>query len=203
MAFRHYGWQLHPRGQRLELPYPLPEHEGRQGTALNWVFEDIDLVDSTTDELNSYGFINFRIAPYPKAPKRTVIKNKAAIYFDFDSAIITNEPFVTLLDKTIQSPDQIQVDVIASYEETPAFREIVVYPNPTSSKLNIQFESAYLGQVGISVWDVTGKQVMETSAVKDAGRFSNTIEMGGLGKGLYLIKLVINDNTVQGKVVVE
>jgi hypothetical protein len=285
MAAFEQGAVSHP--YRLELN---PGEDG-QGTVLNWVFEDIYLVDSTTDEPKSHGFINFRIAPYPKTPKRTVIKNKAAIYFDFNSAIITNEPFVTLLDTVVTNDDDpieveecwegifseittqdqtiaiepmngvtlmanepplgsakwtvisgtgfvdddvssttswknlsegenqaiwsvtscgiVETDTVkvklesVSGLESLLFDNLSIYPNPTSGKLNIQFESGYFGQVGISAFDVTGKQVMEVSGHKVGERFSHQFEMNRLGNGLYILKLSAGGNTVQRKVVLK
>jgi uncharacterized protein YcnI len=81
------------------------------------------------------------------------------------------------------------------------FDNLSIYPNPTSGKLNIQFESGYFGQFGISVFDVTGKLVMEVSGHKDSERFSHQLDMDGLGNGLYILKLDVGGNTVQQKVI--
>ncbi|WP_224997958.1 gliding motility-associated C-terminal domain-containing protein [Cesiribacter sp. SM1] len=61
-----------------------------------WRFKKINLPDSTTNERASHGFVKFKISPKEGLPKGTIIRNKADIYFDYNSPIITNEVFNTL-----------------------------------------------------------------------------------------------------------
>ncbi|AHM60017.1 hypothetical protein D770_08780 [Flammeovirgaceae bacterium 311] len=61
-----------------------------------WRFPKINLPDSTTNERASHGFVKFKIRPKPDLPLGTVISNKAEIYFDYNSPIITNEVFNTI-----------------------------------------------------------------------------------------------------------
>jgi hypothetical protein len=56
---------------------------------LKFNFNNIMLPDSTSDELNSNGFVIFEIKP-TLLPNGTIIKNKTYIYFDFNEPIITN-----------------------------------------------------------------------------------------------------------------
>ena len=57
---------------------------------LSFLFEDIQLVDSTTNEPASHGFLNFKIHQKEGNPVGTIIANQAAIYFDFNEAVWTN-----------------------------------------------------------------------------------------------------------------
>ena len=67
--------------------YQLKIEENR---VVSWKFENILLVDSFTNEPLSHGFINFKIkTKYPVLPEEK-IDNSAAIYFDFNEPIITN-----------------------------------------------------------------------------------------------------------------
>lgn|GEM_PF-1112222 len=60
---------------------------------LKFTFNNILLVDSTTNEPASHGFVKFRISQIDSLPLGTIIFNNAAIYFDFNEPIITNETF--------------------------------------------------------------------------------------------------------------
>jgi gliding motility-associated-like protein/uncharacterized repeat protein (TIGR01451 family) len=62
-------------------------------TSIIWRFNKIYLPDSTTNEPASHGFVKFRIKPKQGLHKGTVIRNKADIYFDFNSPITTNQVF--------------------------------------------------------------------------------------------------------------
>lgn len=72
-------------------------------------FLNILLPDSNINEAASHGFVTFRIKPQPTAAGNgTIINNKAAIYFDYNAAVITNtaitnikEPFITVPLKLI------------------------------------------------------------------------------------------------------
>ncbi|MEO1262290.1 MAG: hypothetical protein AAFZ15_26020, partial [Bacteroidota bacterium] len=57
---------------------------------LKWRFDDINLPDSTSNEPESHGFILFSIETFPELNLSDIIKNRAAIYFDFNEPIITN-----------------------------------------------------------------------------------------------------------------
>lgn len=53
-------------------------------------FDDIFLVDSTTNEPESHGFIKYAISPESDLLPNIPIQNSADIYFDFNPAIITD-----------------------------------------------------------------------------------------------------------------
>ncbi|WP_338814029.1 T9SS type A sorting domain-containing protein [Bernardetia sp. Wsw4-3y2] len=57
---------------------------------LRFEFDNINLPDSNSNEPASHGFIKFKIKQKANNSIGTVIKNRAAIYFDFNSPIITN-----------------------------------------------------------------------------------------------------------------
>ncbi len=53
-------------------------------------FENILLPDSTVDELKSHGYVRYRIHPKTTIPVHDSISNYAAIYFDYNLPVITN-----------------------------------------------------------------------------------------------------------------
>ena len=70
---------------------------------LEWTFYDIQLPDSSTDYEGSNGFVTFTVEQNKDLPDHTEINNSAAIYFDFNSAIITNKTF-HFVNRDIQKP---------------------------------------------------------------------------------------------------
>lgn len=68
-------------------------------------FDNILLPDSTTNELESHGFVQYRITPFEDAPKNSIVTNLGDIYFDYNQPITTNTVFNTigipLLDVTL------------------------------------------------------------------------------------------------------
>ena len=68
---------------------------------VTYYFDDIYLVDSTTNEPNSHGYIQFSIFPKSDLLENEVIDNTVEIFFDFNKAVVTNtvkSTFVETLD---------------------------------------------------------------------------------------------------------
>ncbi len=61
-------------------------------------FDNINLVDSASNESLSKGFVTYRIVPKAGLGNGTVIDNEAHIYFDYNTPITTNSTFNTLTD---------------------------------------------------------------------------------------------------------
>lgn len=57
-------------------------------------FPGINLPDSTSDEPNSKGWVQFRIKTIENLPDPIEIANSVAIYFDFNAPIITNDAII-------------------------------------------------------------------------------------------------------------
>lgn len=102
-------------------------HNGRieiKNNKAEFIFDNINLADSKTDEKNSHGYIAFSIYPNYNIPLDYTINNKASIYFDYNEPIITNT-FSILVGKDTDkdgvidardnciltaNPDQLDVD---------------------------------------------------------------------------------------------
>lgn len=81
-----------------------PVHAQMSSTGVvDFFFDNILLPDSNIDEPGSHGFVAFRIMPNSGLPDPTVINNTGYIYFDFNSAVITNTTLNTLTN--LQYPD--------------------------------------------------------------------------------------------------
>jgi len=68
-------------------PYQLTIADGNK---LTWQFNGIKLLDSSTDEPHSHGYIAYRIKPLSTVHAGDTIKNTAGIYFDFNLPVATN-----------------------------------------------------------------------------------------------------------------
>lgn len=96
-------------------------------------------------------------------------------------------------------PVQIKEDYIivtdpVSIDET-AISEINVYPNPTSSVINIAAE----GMQNITIIDMTGRVVMS----KDVNSNFETISAEGFAKANYMVRITTADGVVVKNIVVE
>lgn len=84
--------------------------------------------------------------------------------------------------------------VIDNVEETTT-SEISVYPNPTSSVINIAAENMQ----NITIMDMTGRVVMN----KDVNSNFETISTEGFAQANYMVRIATNDGVVVKNIVVE
>lgn len=102
---------------------------GTGNPVLVFTFDEIDLPHLSIDEEGSNGYVSFSIAPYDTLPDGTEVHNKAAIYFDYNEPIITNDSWITLHD-TVLKTSPLKVISSTVIEE---LSWISLYPNPTST----------------------------------------------------------------------
>ncbi|MBK9478963.1 MAG: leucine-rich repeat domain-containing protein [Bacteroidetes bacterium] len=134
-----------------------------------WNFINILLPDSNTNELESHGFVKFRIKPLPGLTVTDSIQNKADIYFDYNTAITTNTIVVNVLN-----PLQVK-----DLQET----ELQVFPNPVQDILRIVNQQA--GALGkIELINASGK-VLETKTISSS---TYTWNLQQLPAGTYILK---------------
>jgi uncharacterized repeat protein (TIGR01451 family) len=91
---------------------------------LNWtsasqvefMFDDIDLPSESSDSVGSIGYVVFEIEQFQGLVHGTPISNDAAIYFDFNPAIITNSVLNTVSDGThFTIGDTVEITVQTGY----------------------------------------------------------------------------------------
>ncbi len=68
---------------------------------VRFTFDNIMLPDSNTNEPESHGFVQFKIQQKTDLPIGTEIYNDAAIFFDFNAPIITNQTLHTIAEDFI------------------------------------------------------------------------------------------------------
>ncbi|MFT4760413.1 MAG: hypothetical protein ACI9LN_002385 [Saprospiraceae bacterium] len=149
-------------------------------------FENINLSAELFDEEGSKGFVQFTIEQAHDLPIGTEINNTAAIYFDNNAPIITNETLHTIGD-----------DYLSTWlREIPKnqLQEVTVFPNPANDFISINVEGLDNQEVlQFELYDVLGKQVMNVSFEnRDAD-----IELNALATGSYYFK-IYQDEVVVG-----
>lgn len=142
-----------------------------KGNILNFKFSNIMLPDSTSDSEGSKGFVQYRIKPLPNLPVGTSIFNTAHIYFDYNTAIVTN----TTSNLYTTSISHVNLE------------RINLFPNPANKSLTITNKVNNLKGT-INIYDVMGKLWLSktiSQPVKSA-EFNNLDE---LTNGLYFVNI--------------
>ncbi|HEY8402551.1 MAG TPA: T9SS type A sorting domain-containing protein [Cytophagaceae bacterium] len=168
-------------------PYKL-DISGKGKAVLTFNFYNINLPDSTTNNEKSNGLVSFRIKVPESTPLGTVIKNQAHIFFDYNSAIITNETMHTV-DNTIETDfargSEVQVGNVITGTNNYSYTSVKVYPNPTEGNLTIELpESGYSRE--LRVFSIIG--VLEKT-IKLNGSTMQQVNLGDLNEGMYLYEI--------------
>jgi uncharacterized repeat protein (TIGR01451 family) len=162
--------------------------ELKNGHILRFSFRNILLPDSNTNEVASHGFVKFRVRQNPNNILGNEIKNSAAIYFDFNAPIITNE---TKLKITIPSRTNDLDNNLA----------VQIFPVPARDKVRVTLSTAYNGPAQWRMFDATGKLMSE-----GLSKISTVIDIprNGQPSGVYYCQFLLdNGQTAFGKVVFE
>jgi len=136
----------------------------KNGNEIEFIFENINLPDSTTDEPNSHGFIAYKIKPKDNLSLGDVIPNKADIFFDFNEPIETNTATTTIVNTS-----NITEADLSNFE---------VYPIPADNVLNIKSKT---GIVSIEIFNKIGQKIIETTKTE--------IDLANLTPGIYFVKV--------------
>lgn len=161
-------WELETRGRMLVFHFP-----------------GADLTPLAQDTMGAQGYITFSIRPLPTTPRFSQIYNEAAIFFDFNSPIITNETLHT-----------IGLDFGTATTSTPRpTASVKVSPNPARDLVTYEVPS---GEV-IDAWvlyDLSGQAVLTGTGDEP------TISVADIAAGVYMLQLAGQQVNYTAKVVV-
>ena len=168
--------------------HPMSVELREDGRAI-FLFENILLPDSTTNEPASHGFVKFRIVPKNGLPEETSIENWAGIYFDFNPPIITN---------TVTNIMVSEFPIVAELVNPTCFGDengkirLLVYSDTltytwSTGELGLEIDNLSAGDYGLTVTDISETIVADTVFILTDGVIffsTNTIPpTGGQANG--------------------
>ncbi|HKO79509.1 MAG TPA: T9SS type A sorting domain-containing protein, partial [Chitinophagaceae bacterium] len=167
--------------EMLSASHPYSLRMYKDGIA-EWRFSNILLPDSNVNEPRSHGFVRYRIRPKNTLVAGDMVKNKAAIYFDYNAPVITNETqnIVTMVTGMDPGPDPI---------------EAKAFPNPTRSILYLRVE----GYFRYWLYDASGKKI----GFSDKSYNEAAIDILRLRKGIYFLEIKTKKGRVTKKILVQ
>ncbi len=149
---------------------------------LQFTFDNIQLPDSSVNELASHGFIKFRIPQQPNNALGSTIYNNAGIYFDYNEPIITNRTYHRIGENFIQS------FVSTSTDPELAALDIRYYPNPFVDHVTFEINNTTASsakQMSFSLYDLQGR-LLRRNYFEES---TFVLERQSLAKGLYLFRI--------------
>jgi hypothetical protein len=133
---------------------------------VEFIFENINL---PFDDQNNDGYVLFKIKTKPELQLGDTFSNEAAIYFDYNFPVITNE-YITTIEEQLGTPD---------FEFN---NEFVLYPNPSKNVLNIGKKGA-AEITSIEIYNLLGQVVIAIPSEVDS------IDVSSLKMGTYFMKI--------------
>ena len=149
-----------------------------------FTFENINLPDSTTDLSGSNGFITYKVDQLLDNPDGTVLENTAAIYFDFNEAIITSTTTHTIGSEFVTTATFY--DDLLQEENA-----ISVFPNPSDNIMTFELEE-WNTNMHLEVFNLTGKQLLTQHF--DSEKIVLSKET--LNEGMYFYTISSNGTTL-------
>ena len=142
---------------------------------LKFMFPNILLPDSNTNEPRSHGFVTYSIEPRQPVLPGTVIENIANIFFDYNDPVITEPSVLTA---------EFSTGVSANTDP-----KVLLLPNPARDAFEIRGLRRELLRVDLLAID--GRVVRSFSGSDGERRFA----LGGIASGAYIAALTLRNGT--------
>lgn len=184
----------------------------------HFYFKNIYLVDSTTNERESQGFISFTIQPLAPVKQWDSIFNTGFIYFDMNKPVVTNtvkNTFVEFLDEdedgfnfyedcndenatvnpTATDIPENSIDedcdgVDATFSSVDeANIKYNIFPNPTTG--NIVIYSPNNQDFSVTLFNLDGEMVKSFAHCTT----NQTIELDSFQSGIYVLRIIENNSS--------
>ncbi len=154
----------------------------RVANNLNFKFDNIQLPVSIVNSTTGKGYLTFKAKLKPGFSVGTIIPNTANIYFDTNPAITTNTfntEFVSLLSTSNFN-----------------LSNFLIYPNPATSTFQIEITDSNEKLKAITITDVMGKIISKVDQLTSNQQIINVL---GLSKGVYFVKITLDNNLILTK----
>ncbi len=135
---------------------------------VEFIFDNINLPPQIVSEEQSQGFVAFKIKPKSDVQVGDVFSGVAAIYFDFNTPIITNTVTTEIVEPL-------------SVEEYNT-QSIKLYPNPANNKLEITSIQT-IDQ--LTIIDINGR-VLKSLAISN---LNYSLDVSSFSKGVYFLEI--------------
>lgn len=122
-----------------------------------------------------------------------VIKNTAHIYFDFNSAIVTNTT-----KSTIVKPVSV-----SEYANDKTKNKLSVYPNPSTGVFSLVFNTTNSEKGKLIITDITGKIVIQQDVDSKLGNNMLQINSNDFSSGAYFVSIQFEEKELHQKVIIQ
>ncbi len=161
----------------VESSHPVSINFPNQNNLLWFTFNNILLPDSSTDELNSHGYLRYRIKPISSLVAGDSILNNANIYFDFNNPVVTNTAFTNII-------------LPVSLFEAKSEFEFTISPNPATTESTLSFHLTHSKRIFVELFNSLGMKVLTIGTnVLPPGINEIKLPLTDLQEGIYQLRI--------------
>lgn len=173
----------------LTASHPVQTRLNNDGS-LEFLFANILLPDSNTNQAASNGFVKYAVKPKASTPPFTTVYNTAYIFFDFNDLIATNTTFNTL------------INTLGTNDNATGNNAVLVYPNPFKEYIQIKFSNTTGKELRLEITDLAGRVFHRVPAITTESVLISTKNISG---GIYFYRLLdMSDKVIgSGKIVAQ
>ncbi|MCB0526468.1 MAG: hypothetical protein R3A50_00710 [Saprospiraceae bacterium] len=171
--------------------HPITEFNLKPGGLLEIVFDNIALADSSSNEPASHGFVTFAVQRYKNYSPYFRIRNRAAIYFDFNDPIITNTVETRLYSPSVSTLEP---------KVKKTVNELLIMPNPANEYCRVSVNGLLSGPGVLMVTDNNGKLMYE-KYIPDVS-LEQQLSLDRLPNGVYHVVIKGSQGRLGGKLIV-
>jgi uncharacterized repeat protein (TIGR01451 family) len=142
---------------------------------VQFVMAHILLPDSSVNEPASHGYVRFAVKPKAGAKDGALVFNKAAIYFDFNTPVITNTVYHTLGTKFLQ----------VSTIDLRLGLALEVYPNPVSGYVTFFLQSVLPVHGTVRIFNAEGLEIASRPVTENKFGF----DTAAMPAGVYFFRM--------------
>lgn len=165
-----------------------PVTVNRNGNAVSYSFENIHLPAEVDDEPNSHGFVIFGVNSKNGLPAGHIISDAAAIYFDFNQPVVTDDATVLMIDLT------------GIKNEPATAATVTLSPNPMSDHIRIAIAGTETEGFTLKVIGMDGRLVLRENSLSNILNLSRN----NLSAGMYIYEILQHNQPVaRGKIIVQ
>jgi uncharacterized repeat protein (TIGR01451 family) len=168
--------------RNISASHPMKLRMEDDNQKLVFTFANIDLPDSTTNYAGSIGYVQYQVDVKPGLSVGDLVEKQAAIFFDFNSPVITNNNVLTV------------VNTNGTTQSGSADDLLIVSPNPADA----QFRFLSAAPAELSIFNAVGDLI----STQNLGIGLQEVNTSALPSGIYLVRLNAEGRVKTGKVVV-
>lgn len=168
--------------RNISASHPMKLRMEDDNQKMVFTFANIDLPDSTTNYAGSIGYVQYQVDVKPGLSVGDLVEKQAAIFFDFNSPVITNNNVLTVVSTNATTRPGTADDLL------------ILSPNPA----NAQFRFHTSSPAELSIFNALGDLI----STQNVGIGLQEVNTSALPSGIYLVRLNADGRMKTGKVVV-